>query len=83
MLLIRVLRGHIRALLPYAEVRRGELDPRRHVWFEVGNAIVSARTVADSFPLPGQEANYLVLLAGAAEQLLVLIEDGSHLEISR
>jgi len=59
------------------------LDPRRHVWFEVGNAIVSARTVADSFPLPGQEANYLVLLAGAAEQLLVLIEDGSHLEISR
>lgn len=81
--LLLALRGHVRALLPYAEVRRGELDPRGHVWFELGNIVVSARTLADSTPLPGREAAYVLLLAGSAEQLLAHVEDDSRVEMPR
>ncbi|WP_329315021.1 DUF6415 family natural product biosynthesis protein [Streptomyces sp. NBC_01262] len=81
--LLLALRGHIRALLPYAEVRRGELDPQAHAWFELGNIIASARTLADSTPLPGREAAYVLLLAGSAEQLLAHVEDDSRVEMPR
>jgi hypothetical protein len=67
--LARALRRHVRALLPYAEARRAELDRESAEWREIGELIAQTRNAEAD-----RHVTCVVSLALRAEKLLAHAE---------